>query len=164
MRSIAAAPSFTWLAFPAVVDPSFWKTGFSFPRLLKFVFGQIPSSTEATTSFTSSFWVYNLCGNWDDFFLEFTRCHCCCWECIWSKWKLFGCLLWFAWVRQWLTYLRWYHLTVGSPGCPSKTPLMRRWWIDSGSLRQLIHRTKPHLDLFYTHDTLILYLIALFLA
>jgi hypothetical protein len=53
IRRTAPAPSLTWLAFPAVVVPSFLNAGFSLARSVRLVVGRIPSSTEIVTGFSS---------------------------------------------------------------------------------------------------------------
>ena len=47
-RRTAAAPSVTWLALPAVVDPSGLQAGFSFERTSMVVPLQMPSSLSTT--------------------------------------------------------------------------------------------------------------------
>lgn len=49
-----AAPSETYEAFPAVVEPSFLNAGFNFAKVSKVVPLRIPSSYETTISLTFS--------------------------------------------------------------------------------------------------------------
>ena len=48
-KRIAEAPSVIWLELPAVVDPPFWKAGFSLPRPSTVVVALIPSSLSTVT-------------------------------------------------------------------------------------------------------------------